>query len=46
VYVDGKFGNNTKNAVMEFQRTHKDEFGNPLAVDGIVGKLTWIELMK
>lgn len=46
VYVDGKFGNNTKNAVMEFQRTHKDEFGNPLVVDGIVGKMTWTELMK
>ena len=46
VHVDGKFGNDTKNAVMEFQRNHKDEFGNPLAVDGIVGKITWTELMK
>ena len=40
VYVDGKFGNNTKNAVIAFQDNKN------LVADGIVGKLTWTELMK
>lgn len=40
VYVDGKFGNNTKNAVINFQKSHG------LDADGIVGKMTWTELMK
>jgi hypothetical protein len=40
VYVDGKFGNNTKNAVIAFQKSHG------LDTDGIVGKMTWTELMK
>ena len=40
VYVDGKFGNNTKNAVIAFQKSHG------LDADGIVGKMTWTELMK
>lgn len=33
--VDGVFGNNTKQAVIEFQRVHG------LQQDGIVGRLTW-----
>lgn len=40
VYVDGKFGNNTRNAVIAFQDNKN------LVADGIVGKLTWTELMK
>jgi peptidoglycan hydrolase-like protein with peptidoglycan-binding domain len=40
VYVDGKFGNNTKNAVIAFQDNKN------LVADGIVGRLTWTELMK
>lgn len=36
--ADGVFGNDTKKAVMSFQRTHG------LGVDGIVGPLTWKEL--
>ena len=37
--IDGIFGNNTRNAVMNFQKN----FG--LSVDGIVGKNTWNALM-
>lgn len=40
VSVDGIFGNNTKNAVIAFQDNKN------LVADGIVGKLTWTELMK
>ena len=40
VYVDGIFGNNTKNAVIAFQDNKN------LVADGIVGRLTWTELMK
>ena len=38
--VDGMFGQNTKKAVMNFQKSRK------LLVDGIVGKNTWTELLK
>ena len=38
--VDGIFGSGTEKAVISFQRT------NGLAVDGIVGKNTWKELLK
>ena len=38
--VDGDFGSNTKNAVMDYQRK------NGLAVDGIVGKNTWTALLN
>ena len=40
VHVDGKFGKITESAVIDFQRVHG------LAADGIVGPLTWTELMK
>ena len=38
--VDGMFGQNTKKAVMNFQKSRN------LLVDGIVGKNTWTELLK
>jgi Putative peptidoglycan binding domain len=38
--IDGKVGNLTKKAIMEFQRA------NSLKVDGIVGKQTWAKLSK
>lgn len=38
--IDGKFGNKTHAAVVEFQKTHKDINGNKLQADGKVGKLT------
>ena len=38
--VDGVFGQNTKQAVMNFQKSRN------LLVDGIVGKNTWTELLK
>lgn len=37
--VDGMFGQNTKKAVMNFQKSRK------LSVDGIVGKNTWSKLL-
>lgn len=37
---DGLFGGQTEAAVKQFQRTHK------LAVDGIVGRKTWIAVME
>lgn len=40
VSVDGIFGNNTKNAVIAFQDNKN------LVADGIVGPMTWTELMK
>ena len=40
VTVDGKFGNDTKKAVMEFQRKHK------LAIDGCVGLETWKKILN
>lgn len=42
--ADGKFGAVTESAVKEFQKTHKDQNGNPLKVDGIVGDSTWYAL--
>ena len=44
--IDGDFGIATQNAVKEFQRTHKDENGKALAVDGVVGEKTWKALEK
>ena len=41
---DGIFGKNTEKAVRAFQKTHKDENGKKLAVDGIVGDRTWAAL--
>lgn len=38
--VDGKFGNNTEDAVKQFQQEHKDWNGEPLKVDGLVGPET------
>lgn len=38
--VDGIFGNNTKNAVLKYQKA------NGLTVDGIVGKNTWGSIEK
>lgn len=38
--VDGSFGQLTSNAVKEFQESHKDWEGNPLAVDRLVGPET------
>lgn len=38
--IDGRIGNNTKNAIKEFQKR------NGLKSDGIVGKKTWVELKK
>lgn len=35
------FGNDTLAAVRAYQRTHLDTEGNPLAVDGIIGRKTW-----
>jgi peptidoglycan hydrolase-like protein with peptidoglycan-binding domain len=40
IAADGVFGNNTRNAVMAFQR----QFG--LTADGVVGPLTWERLMR
>lgn len=41
VFVDGVFGKDTDSSVREFQRTHKDNSGKALEVDGIVGEKTW-----
>jgi hypothetical protein len=38
--IDGKFGNKTQNAVINFQQTHNDINGKRLQADGKVGKLT------
>lgn len=37
----GYFGNITKQKVIDFQKTHKGQDGNPLKVDGIVGPETY-----
>jgi peptidoglycan hydrolase-like protein with peptidoglycan-binding domain len=39
--ADGQFGAATEAAVRAFQRDHKDTYGNPLSVDGIIGQKTW-----
>lgn len=35
------FGEDTRRAVLRFQRTNRDDRGRPLADDGIIGPLTW-----
>lgn len=43
--ADGKFGKKTEDAVKAFQSTHTDpRTGDPLKVDGVVGKGTWAAL--
>jgi hypothetical protein len=37
----GVFGPKTTTAVKLFQSTHRDQLGNPLAIDGKVGAITW-----
>ncbi|HKP96804.1 MAG TPA: CHAP domain-containing protein [Fibrobacteria bacterium] len=37
----GTFGPKTAQAVKLFQSTHRDQNGNPLAIDGKVGAITW-----
>lgn len=44
--VDGVFGPNTRAAVLKFQRSHTDIYGNQLEDDGCVGPLTWGALYK
>ena len=44
--IDGKFGKNTRAAVVNFQSKNTDIYGNPLEVDGKVGKYTWGALYK
>ncbi|WP_458718948.1 S8 family serine peptidase [Candidatus Nitrosocosmicus sp. R] len=44
--IDGKYGNKTHTAVLEFQATHNDIHGNKLQADGKVGKLTAEALNK
>lgn len=39
--VDGYFGSRTTAATRYFQMTHLDSSGEPLDVDGVVGKQTW-----
>ena len=43
--IDGDFGAETLAAVKAFQRAHRDVYGRPLEVDGIVGVLTWGALL-
>lgn len=38
--LDGYFGPKTQEAVKQFQRTHKDQYGRQLEADGSVGPLT------
>ena len=40
-FQTGFFGDITKNKVIEFQKTHKDDKGNQLKPDGIVGEKTY-----
>jgi hypothetical protein len=42
--IDGKFGNQTFNAVKLFQARFPDQNGNPLVVDGKIGALSWAAL--
>ena len=46
IAVDGDFGQQTEKAVINFQKCHYDDKGNPLAADGIVGAKTWAALMR
>ena len=46
VTEDGDFGQKTEDAVKAFQETHRDADGNPLTVDGWVGKKTWWALIN
>jgi len=39
--ADGFFGALTDGAVRAFQSSHADQLGQPLAVDGMMGPLTW-----
>ena len=39
--MDSDFGRLTKEAVVEYQKKHKDKNGEPLEVDGIAGIRTW-----
>jgi len=41
IKADGIFGDTTRKAVLHFQRTHYDDSGAPLIVDGIVSPRTW-----
>ena len=41
VDADGIFGSGTEKATKNWQKTHKDKYGNKLVSDGIVGPLTW-----
>jgi hypothetical protein len=42
--VIGIFGPKTINAVKLFQATHRDQNGNPLQVDGVLGSVSWASL--
>ena len=42
--IDGDFGPKTFSAVKAFQSQNLDQDGRPLAVDGVVGPLTWWSL--
>lgn len=44
--VDGSFGPQTRNAVIDFQTWNSPAFGGNLVVDGIVGPNTWHVLHK
>jgi peptidoglycan hydrolase-like protein with peptidoglycan-binding domain len=42
--ADGQYGAATEKAVREFQKSHTDQDGNPLTVDGVIGQKTWAAL--
>jgi peptidoglycan hydrolase-like protein with peptidoglycan-binding domain len=42
----GYFGSITKQKVIDFQKTHKGQDGNPLKVDGMVGPETYAALVQ
>ena len=44
--IDGKFGPKTAQAVRNFQKKHKDIYGEPLEQDGKIFELTWGALMR
>ncbi len=39
--VDGDYGKNTANAIKLFQARNADQHGDPLAIDGKIGPITW-----